>query len=69
MPDECTADLASLSDLRTPWCVHVAATLRIAQVLAVGAMDVHDLATQTHCDADALHSVLSHLEQRTLPGA
>lgn len=27
------ADLATLSDLCTPWCVHVAATLRIAEYL------------------------------------
>jgi SAM-dependent methyltransferase len=66
MPDQSSADLASLSDLLTPWCVHVAATLRIAHALEAGAMDVHDLATQTHCDAGALHGVLSHLVSKGL---
>jgi SAM-dependent methyltransferase len=54
-------DLEALTDLRTPWCVHVVATLRIAEHVAAGTSDVDRLAAAAGCDADALHSVLGHL--------
>jgi SAM-dependent methyltransferase len=54
-------DLDRLSDLRTPWCVHVAVTLRIAEHIAAGASAVGDLAAAAHCNADALRAVLDHL--------
>lgn len=54
-------DLEALSDLCTPWCVHVVATLRIAEHLASGTGDVAALAAAARCDADALDHVLGHL--------
>ena len=36
-PRKQVADLWALSDLCTPWCIHVAATLRIAEHIAAGA--------------------------------
>jgi len=56
-----SADLAALSDLCTPWCIHVVATLRIAEQIAAGASNIDDLAAAAGCDADVLHAVLGHL--------
>jgi hypothetical protein len=61
MPEQANADLRALSDLCTPWCIHVAATLRIADHLAAGITDVDSLAAAAGCDADSLHNVLAHL--------
>jgi 2,7-dihydroxy-5-methyl-1-naphthoate 7-O-methyltransferase len=58
------ADLAALSDLCTPWCVHVVATLRIADHIAAGTTGVEELAAAAGCDRDALHRVLRHLVGR-----
>jgi SAM-dependent methyltransferase len=55
------ANVWELSDLCTPWCVHVAATLRIADHLAAGVTQIDDLAAATAADADSLHRVLRHL--------
>ena len=54
-------DLSVLSDLCTPWCVHVVATLRIAEKLVAGTTDIKILAAQAECDADSLQRVLRHL--------
>jgi 2,7-dihydroxy-5-methyl-1-naphthoate 7-O-methyltransferase len=54
-------DLGALMDLATPWCLHVAATLRIPEHIAAGHPDIVDLAAAVGCDADALHAVLGHL--------
>src|SRR5438309_4211689 len=54
-------DLAALSDLCTPWCLHVVATLRIAEHVAAGVTGIDDLAAAAGSDADALHSVMGHL--------
>jgi 2,7-dihydroxy-5-methyl-1-naphthoate 7-O-methyltransferase len=54
-------NLAALSDLCTPWCVHVVATLRIAERIAEGTANIADLAAAAGCDADVLHAVLTHL--------
>ncbi len=54
-------DLWSLSDLRTPWCIYVVATLRIADHIAAGKSEINTLAAAADCDADALHRVLTHL--------
>lgn len=54
-------DLGALSDLCTPWCVSVVATLRIADHLAAGAAEIDDLAAAADCDAGALLRVLRHL--------
>ncbi len=54
-------DLWALSDLSTPWCVHVVATLRIAEHLAAGKTRIDDLATASGADAEYLWRVLRHL--------
>jgi SAM-dependent methyltransferase len=54
-------DIFALSDLSTPWCVHVVATLRIAEHMAAGITQIDDLAAASGCNADALHRVLTHL--------
>jgi hypothetical protein len=61
MPEQPCADIAALSDLRTPWCIHVVATLRIADHIAAGVTDVDALAERAACDSHYLHRVLSHL--------
>jgi 2,7-dihydroxy-5-methyl-1-naphthoate 7-O-methyltransferase len=55
------ADLSALSDLTTPWCIRVVATLGIAQHIADGVTGLAELAAATGCDAKALASVLCHL--------
>jgi hypothetical protein len=67
------ANLATLSDLCTPWCVHVVATLRIADHIAAGKAQIGDLAAAAGCDPYALHRVLTHLVgkgvfEETTPG-
>jgi 2,7-dihydroxy-5-methyl-1-naphthoate 7-O-methyltransferase len=56
-----SANLRALSDLCTPWCIHVVATLRIADHIADGATDIKTLAEEAGCDADSLLRVLKHL--------
>src|SRR5215470_14844057 len=56
-----SANLSALSDLCTPWCIHVVATLRIADHLAAGATEIKTLAERAGCDADYLQRVLRHL--------
>jgi hypothetical protein len=51
-------------DLATPWCLRVAATLRIADHIAAGHGRIDELAAAAGCDADALHDVLAHLVSR-----
>jgi hypothetical protein len=60
-PARAGADLEALSDLCTPWCIRVVATLRIAERVAAGIADVGELARAAGCDAEALHDVLGHL--------
>ncbi|MBV9544476.1 MAG: hydroxyneurosporene methyltransferase, partial [Chloroflexi bacterium] len=59
-------NLEALTDLCTPWCVHVVVTLRIAEHLAEGPRAISDLACAATCDADALARVLRHLIARGL---
>ena len=54
-------DLERMLDLATPWCLRVAATLRILEHIAAGHAGITDLAAAAGCDADALHAVLGHL--------
>ena len=54
-------DLDQMLDLATPWCLMVAATLRIPDLIAAGHQDIAELATAAGCDQDALHAVLGHL--------
>jgi hypothetical protein len=61
---EPAVDLWTLSDLCTPWCIRVVATLHIAEHIASGVTDIAALATATASDTEALHSVLSYLVER-----
>ena len=61
MPARDEVDLWALSDLCTPWCVHVVATLRIADHIAAGITQIDDLAAASGSDSDSLHRVLRHL--------
>lgn len=61
MQEQKTVGLESLSDLCTPWCVHVVATLRIADHIAAGVEEINALAQAANCDADYLARVLRHL--------
>src|SRR3954464_5802883 len=66
MPDQSLPTLESLTDLCTPWCVHVVATLRIAERISAGVERIEDLAAAAGCDRDVLHSVLGHLVNKGL---
>jgi predicted transcriptional regulator len=55
------ADLWELADLCTPWCVHVVATLRIAEQIEAGKSTIAEIAQAAGCDAWTLHRVLQHL--------
>jgi len=61
MVEDRAADLERMLDLATPWCLHVAATLRIPEHVAAGHAGITDLAAAAGCDPDALHAVLAHL--------
>ena len=65
MPGE-GANLEALSDLCTPWCVHVVATLRIADHIAAGIDQIADLAVAAGCDPYSLHRVLTYLVDKGL---
>ena len=57
-------DLWTLSDLCTPWCVHVVATLRIADHIEAGASDLADLAAAAGADRDSLYRVMRQLVEK-----
>jgi len=59
-------DLWALSDLCTPWCVHVVATLRIADHIAGGNTGIDTLAAAVGADRDSLYRVLRHLVSKGL---
>jgi predicted enzyme related to lactoylglutathione lyase len=59
-----TVDLWQMLDLATPWCLHVAATLRIPEHISAGRTGIAELAAAAGCDRDALHAVLGHLVAR-----
>jgi SAM-dependent methyltransferase len=54
-------NLWELSDLCTPWCIHVAATLRVADHIDAGVTDIGPLSVAAGADRDALLRVLRHL--------
>lgn len=54
-------DLWELSDLCTPWCVHVVATLRIAGHIEGGKSEIDELAAASGADSGSLCRVLRHL--------
>lgn len=49
----------ALTDLCTPWCVHVVATLRIADHLAAGITRADDLATKPPAPIQSLLAACS----------
>ena len=51
----------TLADLQRPWCVLVAATLRIAQLIDSGITGAADLAAAAGCDGYALRAMLGYL--------
>ncbi len=53
--------IGELSDLCTPWCIHVAVTLRIAEQLAAGLSEIEEVAAAAGADPDALQRLLRHL--------
>ena len=53
--------LDSLTDLCTPWCVHVIVTLGVPDRLVSGPASIEELAGVVGADADALSRVLRHL--------
>lgn len=59
-------DIWALTDLATPWCVHVVVTLRVAEHLASGPKDIAELAKAACADPDALARVLRQLASRGL---
>lgn len=56
-------DIFALSDLATPWCLRVAATLCVADHIEGGITHIADLARAAGADTDMLHRVLTHLVQ------
>jgi hypothetical protein len=61
MPSPSDVDMRALSDLCTPWCLRVVATLRIADHLHTGVTGIDELAALVGCDRRALQRVLRHL--------
>lgn len=55
-----------LADLCTPWCVHVAGTLRIAEHLSAGPAEIGELAAKAGAHPDSLARVLRHLAREGL---
>ena len=59
-------DLWELSDLSTPWCIHVVSTLGIAGHLAAGITEIGALGAAAGADAASLQRVLRHLVSKGL---
>jgi hypothetical protein len=57
-------NLWELADLRTPWCIHVACTLRLAEHIEAGHTHIADLAQAAQADPFVLHSVLDLLVEK-----
>jgi SAM-dependent methyltransferase len=59
-------DLWTMSDLSTPWSVHVVATLRIADHIEAGHTEIGALASAAGADRDSLHRMMRHLVSKGL---
>ncbi|MDX1983739.1 MAG: methyltransferase [Bryobacteraceae bacterium] len=59
-------DLWTLADFAAPWCVHVAATLPIADHIAAGKTRIEDLAAAAGAHPAPLQSVLRYLAGKGL---
>jgi hypothetical protein len=57
-------DLWDLTDLCTPWCIHVVATLRVAEHIEAGKTHIDEIAGAAQCDAWVLHRVMQHLVRK-----
>jgi SAM-dependent methyltransferase len=66
MSEQEPVDLDALSDLQTPWCIRVVATLGVAQHIAGGLTDVEAIAEAAGVHAETLHAVLVHLARKGL---
>jgi 2,7-dihydroxy-5-methyl-1-naphthoate 7-O-methyltransferase len=64
MSDATHVDFEALTDLCTPWCLHVVATLGVADHLAAGRSSIDALASRCGADAESLHRVMRHLVHR-----
>jgi hypothetical protein len=64
MPEQEGATLEALSDLCTPWLIHVVATLRIADHIDAGVDQIDSLAAAAGCDRYALHRALTSLADK-----
>lgn len=53
-----------MADLATPWCLHVAVTLRVAEHILAGVSGIQPLALQCGAHAESLHRVLRHLVEK-----
>ena len=54
-------ELFALSDLSTPWCLHVVVTLHVAEQIDAGKTAIADLAAACGADRESLQRVLRHL--------
>jgi hypothetical protein len=54
-------DVWGLSDLSTPWCLHVVVTLRVAEHIAAGTTRIDELAAAAGAHPESLQRVLRHL--------
>ncbi len=59
-------DLWTLSDLSTPWCVHVVVTLRVAEHIEAGKGEIGALAAAAGADRDSLQRVMRQLVSKGL---
>jgi 2,7-dihydroxy-5-methyl-1-naphthoate 7-O-methyltransferase len=66
MPEQNEVNLWALTDLATPWNVHVVVTLRIAEHVDSGITGIDDLAVAAGVHAESLHRVLRHLVEKGL---
>ena len=64
MVEDQPVDLEQMLDLATPWCLRVAATLHLPQLIADGHDDIGSLARAAGCDPASLHAILGHLVSR-----
>ena len=54
-------DIWALSDLCTPWCIHVVSTLKVANHLDAGVTQIDDLASACGAHPESLQRVVRHL--------
>jgi SAM-dependent methyltransferase len=66
MPETDAVNIWELTDLATPWSVHVVVTLRIAEHIASGITGIDGLSAAAGADKDSLHRVLRHLVEKGL---